>query len=81
MLNRVLYVVYIVYCFEVGAFLLVFPWLRIWEYNALLEQAPHLKAVLLNNFVRGGVSGLGLVNLIIGAWEVFHFGRNVRRIS
>lgn len=81
MLNRILYILYIVYCFEVGIFLIIFPWISMWESNLILQQYPSLRVVLLNNFVRGAVSGLGLVNVIIGGWEVFHFNQNFRRIS
>ena len=72
---RLLRVVYILFCFQVGIFLLVFPWIRILEGHSLLVQYPALRTVMMNNFVRGAVSGLGVVNVVIGSMEVLGFGR------
>ncbi|MGH9338481.1 MAG: hypothetical protein ACRD1R_02555 [Acidobacteriota bacterium] len=73
MANKVLFCVYVLYCFEVGIFLLVFPWMRLWDQNSLLQIYPQLRLIFLNNFFRGAVSGLGMANLILGVWEVAHF--------
>ena len=73
MLNKLLFLIYVVYCFEVGLFLIVFPWMDFWKQNFLLFHYPVLRMVFLNNFFRGAVSGLGFVNLILGAWEIAHF--------
>ncbi len=75
MINKALFVIYVLYCLEVGIFLIVFPWLWIWEQNSLLTHFPGLKVVLLNNFFRGAVSGLGVVNLLLGVLEVARFQR------
>lgn len=42
------------------------PWSAFWERNYFVESLPFLQDLLKNNFVRGAVSGLGLVNLAIG---------------
>ncbi|MCC7125130.1 MAG: hypothetical protein IT178_09790 [Acidobacteria bacterium] len=39
------------------------PWSRFWERNYFADMAPLLHTVMENHFVRGAVSGLGLVNL------------------
>ena len=60
----------------VGLVLLVAPWTTpttpftgsLWEANYLL-QYPGVRAVLLNPFVRGTVSGLGLVNIVLAVHE------------
>ncbi len=77
--NKTLFVIYVLYCLEVGIFLLVYPWMRLWDQNFLLQYSSYLRVVLLNDFVRGGVSGLGIANLILGAWEVAHFQRYFRK--
>jgi hypothetical protein len=47
--------------------LLVLPWWpEFWERNYFALAWPPLRAVLTNDFVRGGVSGLGVVNLCAG---------------
>jgi len=73
MINKFLFCLYVLYCCEVGLFLFVFPWTRLWEQNALLDYYPYLRAFFLNNFFRGAVSGLGIANLLLGAWEIAHF--------
>ncbi len=79
MVNKVLFVIYVLYCLEVGIFLLVYPWMRLWDQNFLLQYSTYLRFVLLNDFFRGAVSGLGIANLILGAWEVAHFQRYFRK--
>jgi hypothetical protein len=44
----------------------VLPWSGFWEHNYFASAWPPLQTVLTNNFVRGGVTGLGLVNLCAG---------------
>jgi len=80
MVNKALFVIYVLYCLEVGIFLLVYPWMRLWDQNFLLQYSAFLRVVLLNDFVRGAVSGLGIANLILGAWEVAHFQRYFRKV-
>jgi len=48
----------------------VLPWSGFWEENYFAGTWPWLQPILLNNFVRGGVSGLGLVNLIAGLTDL-----------
>ena len=79
MVNKALFVIYVLCCLEVGIFLLVYPWMRLWDQNFLLQYSSYLRVVLLNDFFRGAVSGLGIANLILGAWEVAHFQRYFRK--
>ena len=46
--------------------LLILPLSRFWERNYFAVTWPSLQPLLTNNFVRGAVTGLGLVNLIAG---------------
>ncbi len=46
-----------------GLLLLVLPWSTFWEHNYFAGLWPPIRPVLMNNFVRGAVSGVGLVNL------------------
>jgi hypothetical protein len=59
------------YFVEVGLLLLVIPWSTFWERNSLLEAAPTLHALTRNPFLRGAVSGLGMVNLGAGLSELW----------
>ena len=49
--------------FEVGVVLTVVPWSVYWDHNYFAETMPLLHVLITNNFVRGAVTGLGLVNL------------------
>jgi hypothetical protein len=51
---------------EVGLLLVVLPWSGFWESNYFAVAWPPLQTLLTNNFIRGGVTGLGVVNLIAG---------------
>ena len=41
-------------------------WPAFWEHNYFALAWPTLRIVLSNNFVRGAVSGLGVINLFAG---------------
>jgi hypothetical protein len=58
--------VYVAFFLEVGLLLVVLPWSTFWERNYFAEALPALRPLLTNNFVRGAVTGLGLVNLFAG---------------
>lgn len=79
MANKVLFIIYVLYCFEVGVFLVVFPWMLLWDQNRLLDYSIYLRLLFLNNFFRGAVSGLGMANLLLGAWEIGHFQRYFKK--
>lgn len=80
MLNRFLFFIYLLYCFEVGLFLVIFPWMQLWGSNALLTYFPDLmREIVLSNYARGAVSGLGLANLLMGIREVIHTSRAFRK--
>ena len=59
--------------FEAGLVLMIVPWSIYWERNYFLQALPMFEAFLTNDFVRGAVSGLGLVNLIAGFVEIWSF--------
>lgn len=55
----------------VGLVLLVAPWTALWDANYILPPQPAVRAIVLSAFTRGAVSGLGLVNMLLAAYEVF----------
>jgi len=61
---------FIIVCFEVGAFLIVFPWTPQWDNNSLASLFPWLRGLWSNSYFRGAVSGLGLLNIYISLAEV-----------
>ncbi|MBV8807497.1 MAG: hypothetical protein JO033_02385 [Acidobacteriaceae bacterium] len=67
--RRVLAICLIVFTFEVGLFLVVFPWLRSWELSWIPTHSPHLAGIWLSPYFRGALSGLGLLNLYVAVAE------------
>jgi hypothetical protein len=57
--------------FESGLVLLIIPWSIYWEQNYFVHALPAVQAFIANDFVRGAVSGLGLVNLLAGLGEIW----------
>jgi hypothetical protein len=85
---------YIILCFEIGIFLIVLPWwpqgmwgISDWGNNYFLLYAARktgiqgLQAVVASGWVRGAVTGVGLLNLGIAFWEIFHFKQTVRALQ
>jgi hypothetical protein len=73
-LQRLSLFVLVCFCFYLGVLLLIAPWWpRLWDQNHLFLMYPSLSHFAHNGFVRGLVSGLGLLNLWIGASEAIHY--------
>jgi hypothetical protein len=85
---------YIILCFEIGIFLTLLPWipqgtigLSDWGNNYFLVYATRktgwysLQAVVASGWVRGAVTGVGLLNIGIAFWEIFHFRQTVRSLQ
>jgi hypothetical protein len=77
-MNRLLAVAFILFCFEIGLFLVFVPWSDLWDHNVLLAYSFHLRGLLLNNFVRGAVSGLGIIDLVLGVSELGRFWKSFK---
>ena len=85
---------YIILCLEIGIFLTVLPWwpqgmwgISDWGNNYFLLYAARktgiqgLQAVVASGWVRGAVSGVGILNLGIAFWEIFNFKKTVRALQ
>lgn len=57
-------------CFEVGLFLVAYPWSRYWGVNYFSWFSPEWHEIWLSPYLRGAVSGLGVVNLYVTLAEV-----------
>lgn len=68
--SKVLGLCLVVFCFEIGVFLVVFPWLDVWESNRAATYASWLADIWGSPYFRGALSGLGLVNIYIAFLEV-----------
>ena len=68
-------------CLEVGIFLLLVTWSPLWTRNLLLGYVPTLRPLYMNAYVRGAVSGLGLLNLWLGFWQAWNFRRPPKAVE
>ena len=68
-------VLFVLLCVEIGTFLLVMPWSPVWDRILLLRYYPLLRPVLMSSYLRGAISGLGLVNLWLGVSQAWSFRR------
>ncbi len=53
--------------FLLGVLLLMVPWLGYWDHNFFLDKYPALIPFLLHPSVRGAVTGLGALDILLAA--------------
>lgn len=56
---------------EAGLLLLVLPWSAFWERNYFVYAWPAFEPLFLSAYVRGGVTGIGVLNLAAGLSELW----------
>jgi hypothetical protein len=61
--------------FEVGVFLLVFPWMDAWEQNYFATLIPEWRHLWTSRYMRGAVSGLGILNMYFALGEALRLRR------
>jgi hypothetical protein len=71
--QRLLLVVEVAIAVWAGILVMVLPWTRLWTENPLLAGWPYLKIILSQSFVRGLISGIGLVDVWMGISDAAHF--------
>ena len=76
--HKISAVIFITFCLEVGLFLLIFPWTDYWPVNYFSTAIPLWSQYWDNMYVRGAISGLGVVNLYISLLEIFRLRRFAR---
>ena len=60
----------VAFFFEFGFALLIVPWSAFWDRNYFAELVPPVHMFITNNFIRGAVSGLGVINVLSGIGEL-----------
>ena len=53
--------------FLLGVLLILVPWLGYWDHNFFLDKYPALIPYLLHPSMRGAVSGLGALDILLAA--------------
>ena len=91
---RLSVIFYIILCLEIGLVLTLMPWipqglfgLSDWGNNYFLLYAARktgfytLQTVIASGWVRGAVTGVGVLNLGIAFWEIFIFKQTVSALQ
>ena len=94
MSSKLSVIFYIVLCLEIGIVLACLPWipqglfgLSDWSNNYFLVLAARktgyygLQSFVASGWVRGAVSGVGLLNIGMAIWEISHFRETVRALQ
>ncbi len=93
MSSRLSVIFYIILCLEIGLVLTVLPWvphgwlgLSDWSNNYFLLLAAHkagygVQRFVASGWVRGAVSGIGILNLGMGIWEIINFRQTVKALD
>ena len=71
--QRLLLVVEVAIAVWAGMLVMVLPWTRLWTENPILNGWPALKFIMGQSFVRGMISGVGLVDVWIGFSDALHY--------
>ena len=80
MVEKLTVIFFILLCLLLGVYLILAPWDMLfgnWSDNYLLafvsERSgyPAIQRTVSSNWFRGGVTGLGVVNIIIAFWDAF----------
>jgi hypothetical protein len=69
------HIFFILFCLEIGLVLVLLPWTFFWDNNYFFSLTPRLGELWLSTYLRGGVSGIGMINLWIGLSEAWRMWR------
>jgi len=71
--GRLFLVEFVFVCLVVGILLIAAPWTPLWSNNSLLAGLPRVRQFMMNDFVRGLISGLGLVDIWLAVNEALRY--------
>ncbi|MDQ2746353.1 MAG: hypothetical protein M3T96_03730 [Acidobacteriota bacterium] len=92
MVAKLTVIFFIVLCLLLGIYLTLLPWVNFgvigdWGDNFLLAfiadktDLPMLRRTIASGWVRGAVTGLGVLNLLLAFWETAHFRQSVELLE
>jgi hypothetical protein len=64
-MKSLLHVMFSLDVFLLGVLLILIPWLGYWDHNFFLDKYPGLVPILLHPSVRGAVTGLGALDVLL----------------
>ncbi|MBX3299750.1 MAG: hypothetical protein KF736_09840 [Acidobacteria bacterium] len=90
MVERLTVIFFIFLCLLLGFYLILSPWDALfgpWADNYILAfisdrtGLPVIQRAVASTWFRGAVTGLGVLNLVIGFWEIAHFNKSVEQLE
>lgn len=90
MVEKLTVIFFIILCLLLGFYLILSPWDMMfgrWNENYLLvfladkSGLPGIRTTVSSNWVRGAVTGFGVLNLMIAFWEIANFKKSVALLS
>jgi hypothetical protein len=73
--SRLWAICFAILAFEIGGFLVVFPWMEAWRLNHFPAFYPPLFGIWDDPYFRGAISGLGVVNILVAIRQTFYLLR------
>ena len=73
--SALLILCFALFSFEIGLFLVVFPWLDYWSVNYFAGVFPALEDIWEEPAFRGAITGLGFVNLYVAVSQLLRLFR------
>ena len=67
---------FILFCLEIGLVLLLLPWTHLWDNNYFFSVTIRWSELWFSFYLRGAISGLGILNMWIGLTEIWHMRRS-----
>jgi hypothetical protein len=71
-MNRLLRILLLLVWLELGLMLILVPWSEFWQANYFMIQFPALDVFLRSAYLRGAVSGLGVMNVFLALESFRH---------
>ena len=92
MIAKLTVIFFIILCLLLGFYLTLLPWMSFgvigdWGDNFLLafvsekSNLPILRQTVASGWIRGAVTGLGVLNLLLAFWEIAHFKQSVQMLE
>ena len=69
--RRIQSIVFILFCLEMGVVLVLFPWSSLWDRNYFFTLAPQWSPLFSSSYLRGAISGVGVINVWIAVSEAW----------
>lgn len=92
MVAKLTVIFFIILCLLLGLYLTLLPWISFgvigdWGDNFLLAfvsektNLPVLRELIASGWIRGAVTGLGILNLMLAFWELANFRQSVEMLE